>query len=312
MNILITGGAGYIGNVLIRTLLKVKKINKITIIDKFFFKQEKTLEPLKNEKRLMIIKDNIKNEKLLKKEIKSNDVIIPLAAVVGAPACEKYPELAEEVNFNQIKNITDIADNNQLIIMPVTNSGYGIGGENFCDETSPLRPISLYGKTKVRAEEYLIKNYNNYVSLRLATVFGVSERMRVDLLVNDFVYKSFFDEKLVLFEANFRRNFIHIQDVANLIANISIDNSKYKNQTFNVGLEEANLTKLELAKKIQEHIKELKIEINEFASDPDKRDYIVSNKKLLATGWKTNYTLDYGIKELINYFKTNKKYYSNV
>tara|TARA_B100001057_G_C22861993_1_gene954906 strand:- start:3547 stop:4485 length:939 start_codon:yes stop_codon:yes gene_type:complete len=312
MNILITGGAGYIGNVLIRTLLKIKKINKITIIDKFFFKQEKTLESLKNEKRLVIIKDNIKNEKLLKKEIKSNDVIIPLAAVVGAPACEKYPELAEEVNFNQIKNITDIADNNQLIIMPVTNSGYGIGGENFCDETSPLRPISLYGKTKVRAEEYLITNYNNYVSLRLATVFGVSERMRVDLLVNDFVYKSFFDEKLVLFEANFRRNFIHIQDVANLIANISIDNSKYKNQTFNVGLEEANLTKLELAKKIQKHIKELKIEINEFASDPDKRDYIVSNKKLLATGWKTNYTLDYGIKELINYFKTNKKYYSNV
>jgi len=211
----------------------------------------------------------------------------------------------------QIKHISDLAGK-RLIIMPVTNSGYGIGGEDFCDEDSPLKPISLYGKTKVRAEEYLVKKSNNYVSLRLATVFGISDRMRVDLLVNDFVYKSYFEKKIILFESNFRRNYIHIQDVADLITNICLDNSKYKNQIFNYGLEDANLTKLELAKKIQNHIKNLKIEIDEFASDPDKRDYIVSNAKILSTGWKTKYNLDFGIKQLIDFYSKNKNYYSNI
>ncbi len=311
MNILITGGAGYIGNVLIRTLIGYSYIKKITIIDNFFFKQENSLKSLGENKKIKIIKEDVQNKELLAKEVKSNDVIIPLAAVVGAPLCDKFPELAEEVNFEQIKHISDLAGK-RLIIMPVTNSGYGIGGEDFCDEDSPLKPISLYGKTKVRAEEYLVKKSNNYVSLRLATVFGISDRMRVDLLVNDFVYKSYFEKKIILFESNFRRNYIHIQDVADLITNICLDNSKYKNQIFNYGLEDANLTKLELAKKIQNHIKNLKIEIDEFASDPDKRDYIVSNAKILSTGWKTKYNLDFGIKQLIDFYSKNKNYYSNI
>jgi len=299
MKILITGGAGYIGSVLTRKLLMDK--HEITVLDNFTYNQNSLIE-LCSFKNLNIVINDVRNENILNKLINSNDVIIPLAAIVGAPACDKNVDLATLVNEKQIKNIVEFSSSNQKIIFPVTNSGYGIGKKDiYCDEKSSLNPVSHYGKTKVNAEKILLDN-GNVVALRLATVFGSSPRMRTDLLVNDFVLKAVRDKYIVLFESHFKRNFIHILDVVNAII-FSLENySIMKGNTFNLGLSEANLSKLELCKTIKKFIQDFDIFNSEFSEDPDKRDYIISNNKIENIGWKSQYTLEECILELIKLY----------
>lgn len=304
MKILITGGAGYIGSILTRTFLNLNY--KVTVFDNFLFKQDYVFNDLLINKNFNLIKGDVRNFIELKKIIKKNDIIIPLAAIVGAPICALLPSLAKQVNLKQIKNIKSCLSKNQLLILPVTNSGYGIGEKNkVYYETSPLNPISLYGKTKVESEK-IVSDHPNHVCFRLATVFGVSNRMRVDLLVNDFVYRAYKTKKLVLFEQHFKRNYIHIRDVCGAIVYAIQNIKKFKNNIFNVGLENANLSKLELALKIKKYVKNLKITENTIKKDPDKRNYIVSNQKILKTGWKPEYSLDSGIVELLNFYSNFK------
>jgi len=296
LKVLVTGGAGYIGSVLTNFLAKLDY--NVTVFDNFFFKQEYIKSRLLRN-NINIIQGDVRDEKLLFDVVKKNDVIIPLACLVGAPLCDLYQEEAIHVNQISIKNLTNILSKQQIVIFPVSNSGYGIGKKNeLCTEMSKLNPISLYGKTKVRAEE-IIMGRENSIALRLATVFGMSPRMRVDLLVNNFVYQSLLTKNLKIFEGNFKRNYVHIEDVVNVFIYMINNFDKYKNNVFNFGLEDANLSKLELANKIKVYIKDLIIEESEFGKDPDKRDYIVSNKKILSTGFNFKKSLDNGIQELI-------------
>ena len=304
--ILVTGGAGYIGSVVVPDLLS--KGHQVTVIDNFMFNQISLLD-VSNNQNLKIIRGDVNNEKLLKEQISKHDVIIPLAAIVGVPACSQNLFLAEQTNTNQVKTIANNLSLDQQIIFPVTNSGYGIGEKDmFCDENSPLNPISFYGKSKVEAEKLLLDN-GNAVTFRLATVFGTSPRMRMDLLVNDFVYRAVKDRFIVLFESHFKRNYIHVRDISSVFMH-GLDNyDELKGEPFNVGLSDANISKKELCEKIKDHVAEFHIIENEIASDPDKRDYIVSNEKIESTGWKPNYSLDDGISELVNtysWLKTNQ------
>jgi nucleoside-diphosphate-sugar epimerase len=229
-----------------------------------------------------------------------HDVIIPLAAIVGFPACASDPKLAKEINFDQIVNIVKFTNGkNKKILYPNTNSGYGLGtGQMECDEESPLTPISVYGQTKCEAENFL-RTSTDSIIFRLATVFGVSSRMRTDLLVNDFVYKSITDKYIVVFEKSFKRNFIHVEDVASAFLFMLKNYETYKGEVFNVGLSDANLNKQELLEKIQKYVKDFAVVYDDYYQDPDKRNYIVSNKKIETTGWKPQWSLDMGIKQLI-------------
>lgn len=296
--VLITGGAGYLGSVLSEHLLLLGY--QVTILDNLMYKQTSILHLFKYPNFKFIFED-VRNATFLKKLVEANDIIIPLAAIVGMPSCKKNPILSVEVNFNQIKNIIEYSSKNQKIILPNTNSQYG-SSDKIITEESKFNPLSLYAKTKCDAESFLL-NSGNGVSLRLATVFGVSPRMRLDLLVNDFVYKSLSDGYLVLFESHFTRNYIHVQDIAQTFTFMIENYEKVNNQAFNVGLSEANLTKLMLAKKIKEHIPELVIMEYDFKEDLDKRNYIVSNEKLEKLGWMPKYSLDYGIKEIISAYR---------
>ena len=300
--ILVTGAAGYIGSMLTTRLVELGF--EVLAVD--LMKYEKnSLSHLFYYKNFSFLKADITKPKVIKKIIKSVDFIIPLAALVGAPLCEKYKEQAKKVNVGSVKLILKYIKKNQKIIYPTTNSGYGIGEKNkYCDENSPLKPISLYGKTKADAEN-LIFSHKNCVCFRLATVFGFSYRMRTDLLVNNFVEKAVRTKKLEIFEPNFRRNFIHIRDVVSAMI-FAINNfKKVKNNIYNLGLSSANLTKLALAKSIKRYFKDTKIIINNNSSDPDKRDYFVSNKKIEKAGFKPSISLDVGIKELIKLFKNS-------
>lgn len=299
--ILITGGAGYIGNVLTRDLLRDQD-NIVTVLDSFTYSQQNSFFDIINMSNLNVINHDVRDIYVLKEQIIKNDIIIPLAGVVGAPACQKNQLLATELNLDQMINIKNLLSKNQSLIVPTTNSGYGIGEKNqYCDEQSPLNPISHYGKTKVEAEKH-ISDLENFISLRLATVFGVSARMRVDLLVNDFTLKAVRDKYIVLFEEHFKRNFIHVKDVSSAFIFCMNNFEKMKSNIYNLGLEDANLSKLELCKIIESKT-DLKIISSKIGSDPDKRDYIVSNKKIEETGWKPLFTLDDGIKELIQSYK---------
>tara|TARA_B100001250_G_C19654268_1_gene724125 strand:+ start:77 stop:1012 length:936 start_codon:yes stop_codon:yes gene_type:complete len=311
MNILVTGGAGYIGSVLIPILLK-SNFN-VTVLDNFLFNQN-SLDEIKKDNRLNIVKGDVRDESIIKNLVPKNDIIIPLAALVGAPLCDIKPKEAKEVNLNSIYLLKSILSKNQTVILPVSNSGYGIGksGE-FCTEESPLNPISLYGQTKVQSESIIMERENS-VSFRLATVFGMSPRMRIDLLVNYFVNKALTEKKIQIFEGHFKRNYVHIKDVANVFL-FTINNfEKMKSNTFNFGLEDANFSKIELAEKIKKYLNNFEIQISEFGKDPDKRDYIVSNKKILSTGYEFIEDLDSGIKELIKEIPNLSKNesYSNV
>jgi nucleoside-diphosphate-sugar epimerase len=306
--ILITGAAGYIGSMLTTKLVELG----FNVLAVDLLKYDKnSLSHLFYYNNFSFLKADITKPTVVKKIIKNVDFIIPLAALVGAPLCEKYKAQAKKVNVSSIKLILRFIKKNQKIIYPTTNSGYGVGEKNkYCDENSPLRPISLYGVTKAEAER-LILNHKNSICFRLATVFGFSYRMRTDLLVNNFVEKSVRKKTLEIFEPNFRRNFIHIRDVSSAII-FAINNfNKLKNNVYNLGLSSANLTKLALAKKIKKYYKNVKIVIIKNASDPDKRDYFVSNKKIEKSGFKPSISLDIGIKELLKLFSTVKIIFKN-
>ena len=296
--VLITGGAGYLGSVLTEHLLT--NGFKVTVFDNLMYDQLSLLHLFKKDDFDFILGDVRDNGKL-KELVKSHDVIIPLAAIVGMPACDANPELTVAVNFNQVKSILKVLRNDQKLILPNTNSQYG-SSESIITEESPFNPLSLYAKTKCDSEDAMLSNGNG-VSLRLATVFGVSPRMRTDLLINDFVYKSINDGYLVLFEAHFKRNYIHVQDIARTFHFIIENYNSCKGQAFNVGLSSANLSKLELAEKIKSHIPKLVIKEDNFKEDFDKRNYIVSNDKLESLGWLPVFDLDYGIKQLISAYK---------
>jgi nucleoside-diphosphate-sugar epimerase len=297
MKILITGGAGYLGSVITGRMLE--EGHEVVVLDKLLFNQTSLLQYTSNPKFTFIYGD-VRNYELLRELCTNAEVIIPLAAIVGFPACAADPKLAKEINFDQILNIIKITKGKgKKILYPNTNSGYGLGeGETECNEESPLKPISVYGTTKVEAEKYL-KTNTDAIIFRLATVFGVSPRMRTDLLVNDFVYKAITDKYIVVFEKEFKRNFIHIQDVADAFVFMLNNYDTYKGQVFNVGLSDANLNKQELLETIQLHVTDFAVSYNDFYEDPDKRDYIVSNAKIEATGWYPKWSLDGGIAELI-------------
>jgi nucleoside-diphosphate-sugar epimerase len=299
MNVLVTGGAGYIGSTLCEYLLNAG--HKVTVLDSFLYSQD-SLNLYYHNKNFEVVSLDVRDSEI-KKYVKKNDIIIPLAALVGASLCDYKKDETIQVNFESIKTIVDNLSKDQIILYPTTNSGYGIGkGDKYCTEDTPLNPISLYGKTKIRAEEYVEKHQNS-ARFRLATVFGCSPRMRLDLLVNDFVFKSVKDKYIVLFEPNFKRNYIHVRDVCRVFM-MAIDSfDKFQNETFNVGLSTANLSKLELCQKIKQHNNNFEISLNEFGKDVDKRDYIVSNQKIENKGFKAEFSLDHGIIELIKLFK---------
>lgn len=307
--ILVTGGAGYIGSMLCTAL--VNKGYNVTCVDILEFNKE-SIAHLYSRKNFKFLNLDITNKENIKKTIQHQQFIIPLAALVGAPFCDKNKKRAKKTNFLAIKNLIKYSKKNQKIIYPTTNSGYGIGTKNkFCDENTPLNPISLYGRTKLWAEEEIMKR-GNFISFRLATVFGYSYRMRTDLLVNFFVEKAVNKETVEIFEPKFRRNFIHISDIVNCFI-YSIENfSKLKNQVYNLGLSDANITKIQLLKKIKKQIKDFKFKVNNLKKDPDQRDYFVSNKKIEKSGFKATFSLDDGIKELKKVFEnTNSKFKNN-
>lgn len=308
--ILVTGGAGYIGSVFVPYLLE--KGYQVTVFDNFMYKQNSLLDVC-YKPNLNIILADVRDKEKLKKEVLNHDIIIPLAAIVGAPACNKDENLAKAVNQNQIEMIANWITDNQMVLFPVTNSGYGIGQKGIhCDETTPLNPISHYGKTKVAAEKILLE-MGNAVTFRLATVFGTSPRMRMDLLVNDFTYRACKDRSIVLFEAHFKRNYIHIRDIASIFMHTMVNYNSMKGEAYNVGLSNANLSKRELCEKIKEQVPDFHIFESEIGKDPDKRDYIVSNAKIENTGWKPQFTIDDGIKELIKFYSyINFNYMENI
>jgi len=310
MNVLITGGAGYIGSVLTPTLLQAG--HQVTVLDNFMF-QQATLADCCQYDTFSVVRGDCRDEALVKKLVAKADLIIPLAALVGAPICSRDPIAAKGINQDAVETICRLAGKEQRIMMPVTNSGYGIGEAGaFCTEESPLRPISLYGVTKVEAEAAVLARENS-LTFRLATVFGMSPRMRLDLLVNDFVYRAVTDRAVLIFEGHFKRNYIHIRDVARVFL-YGLDHfEEMKGKPYNVGLEEANLSKLELCAEIQKQVPEFVYLEAAIGEDPDKRDYIVSNARLAQTGFVTDWPLQRGIRELIKgYTILRNRQYSNV
>lgn len=299
MKILVTGGAGYIGSTLCSYLLE--KGHHVTVIDNFLFSQN-SLNAYYNNKNFEVVNLDVRDDAIIE-HLKNKDLIIPLAALVGAPLCNLKKKETIDVNFESIKKIVDNLSKDQIIIYPTTNSGYGIGEtDKLCTEETPLKPISLYGKTKTDAEKYVGQHINS-VRFRLATVFGCSPRMRLDLLVNDFVFKAVKDSYIVLFEAHFKRNYIHVRDVCRAIMMVINDFDKFKGETFNLGLSTANLSKLELCHEIKKYVQNFEISQNEFGKDLDKRDYIVSNEKIEKLGYKPIFSLDDGIIELKKFFE---------
>ena len=308
--ILIMGGAGYIGSTLTPTLLD--KGFQVTVLDTFMYNQQSLLDCCANPD-FDLIRGSICDEPLISSILPRFDIIIPLAAIVGAPACKLNPPVSKMTNLDAPMMMIKKLSSSQKVIFPTTNSGYGVGEkDNFCTEATPLRPVSDYGQHKVEVEKALL-DYGNAVTLRLATVFGMSPRMRMDLLVNDFTYRAYKDKCVVLFEEHFRRNFIHIRDVAKAFL-FSIEHyDRMRGEPFNVGLSSANLTKRELCEKIKEYIPDFYIHGAPIGKDPDKRDYLVSNDKIESLGWKPDYSLDMGIQELIKGYSILKaNSFSNV
>lgn len=309
-NILVTGGAGYLGAVLVPELLGLG--HKVTVLDNFMFGQNSLLDCCANP-NFDVVRGDARDEGLLGRHTGKADYIIPLAALVGAPLCDRDKPGTVSTNRDALASIAKVASKAQRVIMPTTNSGYGIGRKGiFCTEETPLNPVSLYGRTKVEAER-IVLDRGNSISLRLATVFGMSPRMRMDLLVNDFAYRAVKDRFLVVFEGHFKRNYIHIRDVARAFIHAIENFDAMKNQAYNVGLSDANLSKLELCARIKEHVRDFVYLEAPIGEDPDKRDYVVSNEKIEKTGFKTAHSLDAGIKELIKGYRIiNNSRYGNV
>lgn len=295
MKILVTGGAGYIGSVLVPLLLEHGYA--VTVVDSLLFRQFTLAECCRYENFQFICGD-VRDRDLIRKLAHDVDVFIPLAAIVGAPLCARDPEGAISTNREAIRFLSEILSIDQRILLPVTNSGYGIGESgSFCTEESPLRPVSLYGKTKVEAEA-IVLDRGNGLSFRFATIFGMSPRMRLDLLVNDFVHRAWKDRTIVVFEGHFKRNFLHIRDAARVFLHGLENFEVMKGRPYNVGLDDANLSKLELCERIHAHFPALAYFEAKVGEDPDKRDYIVSNARIAEAGFRTETSLDLGIQEL--------------
>lgn len=298
--ILVTGGAGYLGSILCEHLLDAGY--HVTVLDNLMYGQEPLFHLCSNA-NFEFVRGDTRDEATLQRLLAQADYILPLAAIVGAPACDRDPWLAKAVNLEAVRLINRLRSPQQRIVFPVTNSGYGAkSGEVYCTEDSPLEPISLYGRTKVEAEAELLAAENT-ITLRLATVFGMSPRMRLDLLVNHFTYAAVTDRYLVLFEKSFKRNFIHVRDVADCFLHAIANFDAMRGRTYNVGLDAANMSKEELALKIQEQVPELVIHCSEIGKDPDKRNYIVSNQRLREAGFEAKRSIEDGIRELIKGYR---------
>jgi len=310
MKILVTGGAGYIGSVMVPELLK--EGHEVTVIDSFMYNQSSLLECC-SDKHFEIIRGDARDESLVAGKMKSADVVLPLACLVGAPLCEQKPLEAKSINYDAIKMLLELKSKDQRIVFPTTNSGYGIGEKGIsCTEESPLRPVSLYGRLKVDIEKELL-SADNTITLRLATVFGVSPRMRMDLLVNDFTYRAVTDRFIVLFQAHFMRNYLHVRDVAGVFLHAIKNFDSMKNEPYNVGLSSANISKWQLCEEIKQQVPDFYFTEADVGEDPDKRDYMVSNEKIEKTGFRTKSTIQDGIRELIKAYRILKRnQYANI
>jgi nucleoside-diphosphate-sugar epimerase len=310
LRVLVTGGAGYIGSVLVPLLLQ--RGYAVTVLDNFGFGQSSLLDCVQYE-HLTIVRGDVRDEAVVRPLVAQADVIIPLACLVGAPLCAQRPVEAQTVNFDAIQMLVKLSGSGQRFLFPTTNSGYGIGEEGiFCTEETPLRPISLYGRLKAEIEQVLLESGRG-ITFRLATAFGISPRMRLDLLVNDFTYRAVTDRFIVLFEAHFKRNYIHVRDVAKAFLHGMDHFDAMKNQAYNVGLSDANLSKRELCEAIKAQVPEFHIVESEIGQDPDKRNYIVSNAKIEATGYQPDVHLEKGIAELIRGYQiVRRNQYANV
>jgi len=299
-HILVTGGAGYLGSILCEHLLDAGY--QVTVVDSLIYGQNSLFHLCSNPYFEFIVGD-VRDEALMRRLVKEADVIILLAAIVGAPACNKDPWTAQSVNLEAVRLANRLRSSSQLVIYPTTNSGYGTkSGDIFCTEETPLEPISLYGQTKVQAEAELLQAPNT-ITLRLATVFGLSPRMRLDLLVNHFVYAAMTDGYIVIFEKDFKRNYVHIRDVADCFLHCIRHADKMAGYAYNAGLDAANLSKAELAMKVKSYVPNFYIHFSEVGSDPDKRNYIVSNERLRKAGFEARRSLDEGIKELLKGYR---------
>ena len=310
MKILVTGGAGYIGSVLVPNLLS--QGHKVTVIDNFMYKQTSLASSIRNENLTLVFGD-VRDEALMIQHLTNADVVIPLAAIVGAPACDSDPVAAQSINKESILWLLKKLSKDQRIIMPTTNSAYGSGDKNnFCDETSPLNPLSLYARDKVTVEKELMQ-HPSATSFRLATVFGISPRMRMDLLVNNFTYRAITDGFVVVFEGHFKRNYIHVLDVVQAF-NLAIANEKdFGGEIFNVGLSEANISKIELCHEIQSIVPSFTYLEAALGKDPDQRNYVVSNEKIEKFGFKPSVSLGNGLQELVKGLKMfNHKPFTNI
>ncbi len=307
--VLVTGGAGYLGSVLVPHLLEAGY--RVTVLDSFLYGQA-SLNHVCHHPGFEVVRGDVRVKDVLKPLVAGADVVIPLAGIVGAPRCDVDPFNATSTNKDAVNSLISLLSREQRVVMPTTNSGYGVGESGkLCTEESPLRPLSLYARDKVEVEARVLEHENS-VSLRLATVFGMSPRMRLDLLVNDLVYRALREKSVVLFEADFRRCYIHIRDIARVFTHVLESFDTMKGQAFNVGLSEANLTKRELCEKIREHVPDFVFLEAPFARDPDQRDYLVSNEKIERTGFKPAVSLDDGIRELVKGFRMlNRSRYSN-
>lgn len=300
MNILVTGGAGYLGSIMVPALLDAG--HRVTVLDNFMFKQN-PLAHVCAHPNFDVVRGDCRDEATLAPLLKTADLVIPLAALVGAPLCDIDKTAATTTNRDAVLTLVRLLSREQRIMMPVTNSGYGVGEKGkFCTEETPLRPISLYGRTKVEAEAAVLER-GNAISFRLATVFGMAPRMRIDLLVNDFVYRAIFDRAVILFEPHFKRNYIHIRDVARAFLHGIDSFETMKDRPYNVGLSDANISKWELCEKIRAHLPKFVFIESPIGEDPDKRDYIVSNERIEGTGYKPAFSLDDGIAELIKGYR---------
>jgi nucleoside-diphosphate-sugar epimerase len=300
LQILVTGGAGYIGSVLVPMLLADG--HTVTVLDNFMYGQTSLLDCC-NDMKLTVIRGDVRDRGLVKELVKGADAVLPLACLVGAPACAKDPVAAEAVNFAAVKHVAELCSAQQLLVFPCTNSGYGVGEAGiFCDENTPMRPISLYGRLKVDVEAFLLDR-GNCVTFRFATLFGISPRMRLDLLVNDFVYRAVNDRFVVLFEPHFKRNYLHVRDGARAFMHAINHYAQMKGRPYNVGLSDANLSKLELCQVIKKHVPDFYFIGAEIGKDPDQRNYIVSNQRIEATGFLPAVDLEAGVRELVKGFQ---------
>jgi nucleoside-diphosphate-sugar epimerase len=304
MRILVTGGAGYIGSVLVPTLLRDG--HSVTVVDNLLYGQTSLLDVC-HDPKLTIIRGDARDKAVMQRAVDGQDVLIPLAALVGAPLCAREPEAACSTNVGAIELLLQLRQPDQKVLYPNTNSGYGLGqGESACTEESPLEPISIYGRTKCQAEQMVLDSGNS-VTFRLATVFGVSPRMRLDLLVNDFTYRAVSDGFVVLFEAHFKRNYIHVRDVARAFQHAMANFEATRGEPYNVGLSDANLSKSELCERIKQQVPGFYFSEAAVGEDPDKRNYIVSNAKIEATGFQPKFSLDAGITELLKAYQVVKR-----